>query len=364
MLSKYNFNAAQIYNMDESGLSTVPNYTPKVISEKGKRMVAKVSSAERGELVTTICCFNALGNYIPPGLIFPRKRLNENFKRNAPTNTVVYCCESGYINTEIFVEWLHHFAQYANSSEKNQILLILDNHSSHISLQAALFCRENYIHLLTIPPHASHKLQPLDKSFFDPLKIHFGAVVDQWLVNHPGECVTLAYMAELFRDAYLETASVEAATAGFEKCGIYPFNRRVLKKRDFLPSMVTDQNQTNSRNTDSIPNDNEDDGNWWDDSGDEGEAAAIENVDPTADQPQQVLSLYENPTPGSSKMSDENLFENATTAQRDPVQPETGSGIVSANLVTPHGDGTGDGNRQSSVSPRDIIPLPRIQVHT
>jgi hypothetical protein len=47
--------------MDESGISTVPNKLPMVIAEKGKRLVGKTVSADRGLLVTVVCCFSASG---------------------------------------------------------------------------------------------------------------------------------------------------------------------------------------------------------------------------------------------------------------------------------------------------------------
>lgn len=38
----------------------------------------------------------------------------------------------------------------------------MDNHETHVSIQAITKAKENGIVLLTIPPHTSHKLQPLD----------------------------------------------------------------------------------------------------------------------------------------------------------------------------------------------------------
>lgn len=59
--------------MDETGMSTVPNCPPKVIASTGKKAVGKVSS---GELTTAVCAMSAAGNYVPPALIFKRKRQN------------------------------------------------------------------------------------------------------------------------------------------------------------------------------------------------------------------------------------------------------------------------------------------------
>ncbi|KAF2892995.1 hypothetical protein ILUMI_13171 [Ignelater luminosus] len=44
--------------MDETDLSTIPNKSPKVLTNKGKKLVGKVTSGERGQLVTAFCCVN------------------------------------------------------------------------------------------------------------------------------------------------------------------------------------------------------------------------------------------------------------------------------------------------------------------
>lgn len=44
----------------------------KVISTSGKKQVAQVASAERGELVTFVGIVNAVGRSLPPVYVFPR----------------------------------------------------------------------------------------------------------------------------------------------------------------------------------------------------------------------------------------------------------------------------------------------------
>lgn len=83
-----NYSPDVIFNMDETGLSTVPNKVPKVLTPKGKKLVGEVASAERGQLITAVCCMGATGIYIPPALIFPRKRMKDELFLNAPTGTL------------------------------------------------------------------------------------------------------------------------------------------------------------------------------------------------------------------------------------------------------------------------------------
>ncbi|KAH9628457.1 hypothetical protein HF086_005910 [Spodoptera exigua] len=167
---KYKLEPCQIYNMDESGFTTVPNKAPKVLSSKGKRCVNKISSAERGTNVTVVCAMSALGNYVPPAFIFPRKRMKVELLDGAPANSIGLVTESGRMNTDLFLDWLNHFKYHVKPTDAYPVLLILDNYLAHTSLAAVKFCRQNNIHLLTIPPHSTHKMQPLDRCFFSPLK--------------------------------------------------------------------------------------------------------------------------------------------------------------------------------------------------
>lgn len=167
--AKYCFRPDRIYNMDETGLSTVPNVVPKVVSSSGKKAVGKISSSERGELTTAVCAISAAGNYLAPALIFKRKRQKPELLNGAPPGTKMFVSDSGYINSDLFLQWLKHFQEQTNASKENPILLILDNHSTHQSLDAVLYCRENGIILLSIPPHSSHKAQRT-AAFFRPLR--------------------------------------------------------------------------------------------------------------------------------------------------------------------------------------------------
>ena len=61
---------SRLYNLDETATSTVQNPN-NIITLKGVKQVNKVTSAERGILVTTSCINNALGHALPPVMVFP-----------------------------------------------------------------------------------------------------------------------------------------------------------------------------------------------------------------------------------------------------------------------------------------------------
>lgn len=225
--------------MDETGMLTVPNKIPRVMTTKEKKCVGKILSGERGQLITAVCCVSASGIYVPPALIFSRKREKRELLYGAPSGTILMLSDSRFINSKLFLKWLKHFKTHVNPSKNEPILLLLDNHYSHISLQAVTFCRDNGTHLLSIPPHSSHKLQPLDIGVFGPLKTAYGQEAVKWMVSNAGKVITQFEIASLFGKAYSRIASIEKAEKSFSSTGIWLFNPYIFYE-DFKPASVTD----------------------------------------------------------------------------------------------------------------------------
>lgn len=82
----------------------------KVLSKKGKRVVASATSGEKGVTTTIICCYNAVGNYIPAMMIFRHKRMKPKLIDHAPMGTIQACSDNGWIETELCMQYIQHFA--------------------------------------------------------------------------------------------------------------------------------------------------------------------------------------------------------------------------------------------------------------
>ena len=118
----------------------------------------------------------------------------------APADAVGIATDSGWMTSDAFVKYLKHIVKYARPTRYDPILLILENHashnhSSHISLQAIEFCREKGIVMVSIPPHCTHRLQPLDITFFGALKTYYSRACDAWMAHHPGQAITEYHVA-------------------------------------------------------------------------------------------------------------------------------------------------------------------------
>lgn len=124
----------------------------------------------RGALVTMALAGNAFGNIILPHFVFPQKKYLPHFICGGPGGSMGTANSSGWMQEQDFVVFLQHFVQHTWAIEENKILLLLVNHSSHVSIEAINFSQANGVVMLSFPPHCTHQLQPLDKSEYGPLK--------------------------------------------------------------------------------------------------------------------------------------------------------------------------------------------------
>ncbi|KAK2578456.1 hypothetical protein KPH14_012020 [Odynerus spinipes] len=226
---KHSFSSHHIFNIDETGISTVQKNS-KILAPKGLKQVAKATSGERGVTTTVVCAVSANGIYVPPVFIFKRKRMNELLLKGCNNDMIATVSDSGWINESIFVDYLHHFISFVKPTKEEPVLIILDNHESHISLGAYKLFREHNLHVLSLPPHVSHKMQPLDLTFFSSLKMAYNRECELYMVNKPGKRITQYEVGELFTNAYNKTANISKAVSGFRAAGIYPINTDKFKK--------------------------------------------------------------------------------------------------------------------------------------
>ena len=118
------------------------------------------------------------------------------------------------------------------------VCLLVDGHSSHISLEASQFCKSNGILLYCLPPHSSHITQPLDVGFFSPLKQSWKNAVAEFNLEHPGSSVDKSTFAGVFKHAYLSSIKSKTIVHAFKASGIYPPNRYAIDECKLQPAKV------------------------------------------------------------------------------------------------------------------------------
>jgi hypothetical protein len=82
----------------------------------------------------------------------------------------------------VFVERLKHFISSVKPNKEEKVLLIMDGHSAHTkNLEAIELAWDRGLILISLSAHTTHRLQPLDVSFFKPLSVYFNQAFDKWM---------------------------------------------------------------------------------------------------------------------------------------------------------------------------------------
>lgn len=141
-MTRYGFGPEDVWNVDETGITTVQK-SNKVVARRGWKQVGRMTSAERGTLVTLTMSVSAIGNSVPPFFISPRVNYRERLLSNGPLGSSGAANASVWIKEEHFQDYLNHFVQNVKCTKDKLVLLLLDNHDFHLSIKGLDYCKEN-----------------------------------------------------------------------------------------------------------------------------------------------------------------------------------------------------------------------------
>ena len=169
---------------------------------------------------------NAAGMFVPPLFVFPRKRMIESLMNGCPAGSIgaVNVRGSGYIDNTLFLKWMRLFVETVGDTKHTPHFLLLDSHESHKSLEVILYPRDSGVVMLTCPPHCTHRLQPLDKTFFRSLKAAYSRACENWMVCNKGRPILQFDVIPLIQQAYNTSARVASATNAFNTTGLCPLD--------------------------------------------------------------------------------------------------------------------------------------------
>ena len=127
-----------------------------------------------------------------------------------------------------FSEWFMNTVIPHTRKLSGKKVLISDNLSSHLSEEVIDSCEKNNIAFVFLSANSTHLCQPLDVSFFRPMKIAWRKIVEKWKKG-PGRRQatipkdTFPQLLRSLTDA-ITTNAKSNLKSGFEACGIFPLN--------------------------------------------------------------------------------------------------------------------------------------------
>ncbi|KIJ50752.1 hypothetical protein M422DRAFT_159282 [Sphaerobolus stellatus SS14] len=238
VIKQYRIPPENIYNMDKKGIQIGSGKKASMIKRifiKGdkSRYVLKGDSMLLVTIIEAVC---ADGTACPPCIIMPVGETGEWISVSSLGGFAQ--TTNGWTDNNICHQWFEKtfipFVQGRNKSGK-PILLTSDGHQSHKTSEMHALAFGNNIILYRLPPHTTHKLQPLDVGVFGPFQ-------RAWVQHFTHKNVVERYMEVPETDAFLQIrsnhVSAKAISAAFQKAGMWPVNREAYSHKDYAPSLA------------------------------------------------------------------------------------------------------------------------------
>nr|XP_029719805.1 uncharacterized protein LOC115262004 [Aedes albopictus] len=215
----------RVFNGDETSFYLHPK-TKEVIARTGSRNVYEVEQAAGKQNVTVMFSFRAAGVKVTPHVILPGKRLRKEVVQGFPPDYGIGQSDRGWMDTHNFREYInktfHPFL--VKQGVQFPVILFVDGHASHNSLEVADLCQSLGIVLISLYPNTTHITQPADVAVFKPLKSEYRQYVEAWKVENPACVLTLPHFGGVLSKAVETGITTKTIKNGFRACGLQPFD--------------------------------------------------------------------------------------------------------------------------------------------
>jgi hypothetical protein len=138
----------------------------------------EISSGNEKESITVLCTYSVFGIAAPPMVLFPYKKIPKKLALPVPGTCGTGRSDSGWMTAATFFEYVANV--FYNWLIEKQItfpvILFIDGHKSHHSIELYEFCVNKKIILYCLYPNSTHILQPCDVAIFRPLKVEWKKV--------------------------------------------------------------------------------------------------------------------------------------------------------------------------------------------
>jgi hypothetical protein len=216
----------RVFNADETGFNICPK-TGKVLAEKGCKNVYEIEKGPAKENITVLFTFSAAGSVCSPLIIYPYKRIPDRVTMSVPPAWGIGRSETGWMTASVFYDYIANC--FYNYLRENciplPVILFVDGHKTHLTLEVAELCRTLKIHLIALYPNATRILQPADVAAFRPIKVGWRKTLREWYATNNYQInLTKENFAPLLKTVVDSCAKPETLMNGFRISGLYPFD--------------------------------------------------------------------------------------------------------------------------------------------
>lgn len=242
-------NPRLLFNYDET-MMAVSLRRSKVIVVLDQRVFRR--KHKKPHHFTLGAVFNPFGHGPSPLVVVPTFSAAEDLF--AGQKAFIRESRSGWCTGPIFAAFAGHFCRWLTAYRAEigagtceEAVLILDNAQIHANPEAIQVFRENHVRVITLPPHCTHCMQPVDVSWAKSFKDHFSTLVcskrDEDILHLLGMLLGghVTHSSEAMKervkfvmcglDAYQMTTTWSTCTKAFRVTGLCPFDPAVVLGR-------------------------------------------------------------------------------------------------------------------------------------
>ena len=234
-------NKENIWNMDETGTQLGASTHYKVGGTSKTHKTYKKAVKNR-EWVTAVETVSATGKHIPCLIIFKGNTLQTSWFPTAEIPDWRYCVsENAFTTNKLGCRWLEEIflPQTTPATPGAPRILLLDNHGSHVTVDFMWKAYQNNVHLIYMPPHTSHVVQPLDLAIFSRIKASYKAQIEALARFEDSVPIKKIRFVKYYNQARLEALSEHIICSGWRAAGLVPWKpSKVLNSKQILENQA------------------------------------------------------------------------------------------------------------------------------
>ncbi|RPA71171.1 DDE-domain-containing protein, partial [Ascobolus immersus RN42] len=247
VIEEFHITPEHIYNWDEKGVMIGLTGREWVLAARDRKEAYAIQDGNR-ESVTVIECasqanISAFPHILPPYIISAGNTYTAaNFRylveteygdANILKGAVFRKSKNGYTDNKIGFDYIKWFdlqtREFADNGRIHRLALV-DGHSSHLTLEIIEYCMQPHvnIHIVCLPAHSTHILQPMDVGIFGPLSRAYKKEVSAWCRDRTNGRMSFASFLLCYHRARETAITNRNVQKAFEATGLLPLNPRVV----------------------------------------------------------------------------------------------------------------------------------------
>lgn len=167
-----------------------------------------------------LVCASAAGQYTKPMIIYPATQFKGLIMKELFEECYITKSKNGWIYQTLFRDFMETVFITQTAHLQKPVLLLVDGHVSHQSVEVSRLCQEHGIILYCLLAHTSHILQPLNDGIFRNMKNEWRKSVKEF--TNTLMVVTKRNFGIVFKQPCERTVEKALCAMTFRKAGIFP----------------------------------------------------------------------------------------------------------------------------------------------